>query len=223
MSNIVEKTCSGPCRLTKLVSDFYVDQINKDQSIRYRNKCKSCISKDKAKHYRKHKEEICKRSSDYRKANPDYAVSWRKNNPNYNSKYNANNIEVTQAYKKTNKAKIKVQRAEHYKRNRKTIIERSIKYSLDNPGKTRATKAKRHAAKLQRTVAWANLEAIKDIYKDCEEINLAAKTAGCTEIFTVDHIIPLQGKLVSGLHVEYNLDIITLSNNCSKSNSFIPS
>ncbi len=47
-----------------------------------------------------------------------------------------------------------------------------------NPEKMNAHGAKRRAAKLQRTVAWADQDAIKDFYTDCEEFNLAAATAG---------------------------------------------
>lgn len=66
------------------------------------------------------------------------------------------------------------------------------------------------AKKLCRTPKWADTDKIKEIYKDCPEGH------------HVDHVIPLQGELVSGLHVEYNLQYLTAEDNIKKSNSFIP-
>jgi len=81
----------------------------------------------------------------------------------------------------------------------------------NNRGLVNSYDAKRRSAKLQRTPAWADLEAIKKIY------------AECPEGMHVDHIVPLQGELVSGLHVENNLQYLTPSENASKNNSFTPS
>ena len=38
--------------------------------------------------------------------------------------------------------------------------------------------------------------------------------------YEVDHVIPLQGKLVSGLHVQNNLQVLLKEDNCRKHNSF---
>ena len=78
-----------------------------------------------------------------------------------------------------------------------------------------ANHAKRRAAKLQRTVSWANPEAIKAIYAECVQLTIDTGIA-----HHVDHRIPLQGKTVSGFHHEDNLQILTASENCSKSNKF---
>ncbi len=64
------------------------------------------------------------------------------------------------------------------------------------------------AAKLQRTPAWANLDKIRQIYDNCPEGH------------HVDHIIPLNGINICGLHVEYNLQYLPAKENCSKGNKF---
>lgn len=72
------------------------------------------------------------------------------------------------------------------------------------------------AARLQATPKWADLEAIEKIYEECRAKNKKAKR----KLFQVDHIIPLRGRNVSGLHVENNLQIITKKANRTKSNKF---
>lgn len=70
--------------------------------------------------------------------------------------------------------------------------------------------SKYRAAKLSRTPVWADLESINNIYELCP--------AG----FEVDHEIPLQGKLVSGLHVPENLQYLDSNLNKVKNNKFVP-
>ena len=51
-----------------------------------------------------------------------------------------------------------------------------------------------------------------------EEANAIFKDYGI--LFHVDHIIPLRGKLVSGLHVEDNLQVLSAKENLSKNNRY---
>ena len=71
-----------------------------------------------------------------------------------------------------------------------------------------ARSSNRRAKELKATPAWSNRDKIKEIYKNCP--------TG----YHVDHEIPLQGKLVCGLHVEGNLQYLTAENNLKKSNKF---
>lgn len=76
-----------------------------------------------------------------------------------------------------------------------------------------AATAKRRAALKSATPAWANEAKIKNIYK------LAAWASKYTnEPLEVDHIIPLQGHDVCGLHVETNMQILPKSENIRKFN-----
>lgn len=78
------------------------------------------------------------------------------------------------------------------------------------------TKAKRRAAKLLRTPSWLTKD---DLFMMKEAYHLAKLR---TKIFGfewhVDHIIPLQGRLVSGLHVPTNLQVISKHENLQKHN-----
>jgi len=84
-----------------------------------------------------------------------------------------------------------------------------VKYNLNNRNLLTALEAKRRALKLKATPKFANLEKIREIYKNCPKG------------YHVDHIVPLQGKEVCGLHVEWNLQYLTPSDNHSKSNKLI--
>ena len=74
---------------------------------------------------------------------------------------------------------------------------------------------KRRACKMQRTPAWADHAAIASVY--AEAARLTRKTGIQHH---VDHIIPLQGKTVSGLHVANNLRAIPAADNLKKHNKF---
>lgn len=73
----------------------------------------------------------------------------------------------------------------------------------------RVNSAGRKAAIKLRTPSWADMNRIAEIYSKC--------TAMGSE-YTVDHIIPLRGEKVSGLHVPENLAIVLASENFSKQN-----
>lgn len=77
-----------------------------------------------------------------------------------------------------------------------------------NPNMHRERCRSYRCARLGRTPAWADKEAIKRFY------------AACPEGLVVDHIVPLQGKNVSGLHVHYNLQYLTPLQNFRKNNHY---
>jgi hypothetical protein len=72
--------------------------------------------------------------------------------------------------------------------------------------------------KTKRTPSWLT----KEHFKEIEYFYWLAKDLKCLtgEEYHVDHIVPLQGKTVSGLHVPWNLQVIPKSLNLSKGNSY---
>ena len=81
-----------------------------------------------------------------------------------------------------------------------------------------AYQRKRYANKTGACPKWLSCfdnEYIKHIYKQCRMITKL------TDIqHHVDHIVPLRGKTVSGLHVPWNLQIITAESNIKKGNKW---
>ena len=105
-----------------------------------------------------------------------------------------------------------------YKANKERVTATTKEWSKANRGRKNAAGAKRDAAKLDRTPPWLTKEDYQCIAAIYVEAARRTKETGIPH--EVDHIIPLQGQTVSGLHVPSNLQILTKSENCRKSNSF---
>ena len=154
---------------------------------------------------------VAGKSVEWKAANPDRALVqkrvWR----------NAN-IDKARAL---NLANQKLHREAANKRNRKyAAANREIlriknkAWNQMNPAKVAAKASKYRAKKLQATPPWSDLALIEDIYE------LAAIYRDFGHDVDVDHIIPLQGRSVCGLHIPHNLQVITSVLNKSKSNGF---
>ncbi len=85
-----------------------------------------------------------------------------------------------------------------------------------NNGKTREYCAKRWAAKMRAMPPWVDRERITAIY---EQASTLTRETGI--LHEVDHIVPLQGKTVCGLHVHYNLQVLPWVENRRKSNRLL--
>ena len=81
------------------------------------------------------------------------------------------------------------------------------RYRAANPNRRYETATYR-ARKLKATPKWADHNKIKEIYKNCPKG------------YHVDHVLPLRGRSICGLHVETNLQYLTAADNLSKSNHF---
>lgn len=100
-------------------------------------------------------------------------------------------------------------------------IERLRKVNNDwakaHPAVYAARNARREAQKLNATPKWANQKYIKIWYQIArlEEQRLGVKCH-------VDHIVPLKSKLVCGLHNEFNMQVLTATENMKKHNIYWP-
>ena len=122
------------------------------------------------------------------------AAEWRRNNPEKSREINLR----------------------HQRSNKQARAESHAQWAKKNRDKRNATVAKRKAAKLQATPKWVNWRKVREIYR----------TARRLQEFTgipmhVDHIVPLQGETVCGLHWEGNLRVIPASENIAKHNKLV--
>jgi hypothetical protein len=102
--------------------------------------------------------------------------------------------------------------------NKPRILRQNTQYRANNPTFMRYLSAKARADKLVRTPAWVGPDEQWLIEQAYELAALREKMTGFC--WHVDHIIPLRGKNVSGLHVPTNLRVISGAENLAKGNKF---
>lgn len=134
----------------------------------------------------------------------------------------ADNLEVVKAEERKSYQKHNVLRKskvrQYRKNNPDAIFFRDLLYRIENPEKVAANKRRRKAAKKQRTVKWD--KELTD-FVDLEAGHLCKLREGVTGFrWEVDHIIPMLGKEVSGLHVWNNLEVIPAAFNLRKNANF---
>jgi hypothetical protein len=193
------KVC-GETDLTK----FY----KRSDNGKYRTVCKECANKKSLEKYYANREDHLERDKKYRTENAE-KISKRKQQyyldnkdhildrcANYRSEHVEERREYFKEYSKSNKEKLTI--------------------------KGRFHSSIRRANKLNATPKWLSKEdkqAIKEIYL---KASMLTKTTGIT--YHVDHIIPLVAadtdgnRVASGLHVPWNLQIITAEENLTKKN-----
>lgn len=117
-----------------------------------------------------------------------------------------------------NKDKISKSQKEYYIKHKDKIKAYFSKYQKQNAGRYAAHCAKRSAIKQERTPSWLETKDLK--YIECL-YSISNRLSGCLQIkHHVDHIIPLQGKRVSGLHVPSNLQVVSYFINLKKNNKY---
>lgn len=98
---------------------------------------------------------------------------------------------------------------------RKVVNIRCATWRCNNAARAAYHAATYHALKLARIPKWADSKAIAEKYAEAKRLSLATGVA-----YHVDHIVPLRGRLVSGLHVASNLQVIPATDNLRKNNKW---
>ena len=171
--------------------NFYKDKGTKDG---YEARCKVCRKESVKETRSKRLEYYREKTNAWGKANREkcreYEKAW------YDS-HKEQKKEAATAWRQRNLPKWNALSAASVKKLRKS-----------RPDLFRAWAAAKRAKLLQRMPSWANKKMLALVYKN--------RPPGKV----VDHMVPLMGKNVSGLHVAWNLQYLTPLENGIKSNKF---
>ncbi len=185
----------------------------------YQSRCQSCVKVSNRKYREKHpgymKKYYKENAKHFKIGVKRYAKKNSKRIKVYNKKYYQDNIDQIKVnmkrYIKKNFKRLKAYHKEYNKKNFKQIKLCMREYCRNNRGKIIASNKKYQAVLIQRYPKWLipeQKQRIIDIYYNCPKG------------YVVDHIIPLQGRHISGLHHPDNLQYLTKSENLSKYNNY---
>ena len=170
---------------------------------------------------KKCKQEECFEMFNKHKNTTDGLQPWCKNcTREYLNEYTKDNKQVLSAEAKLkkqeyNKSWRKANKDKKYLYDKEYLIN----WRSDNPEKSAIHSSKRRAAKLNATPQWLTEQELSEIDRFYVLRKILEEQLGIAH--HVDHIVPLQGENVCGLHVPWNLQVIPASENISKSNKLL--
>jgi hypothetical protein len=166
-------------------------------------------------------------------ADPVSAQKKRDRDVEYRAKNREKCAEIIKAWSAKNPEKVREYARKTKLKNAETLRMAGVRYRLENPEKRKQTtrnwrqnnkhlvaaaQQRRHAAELKRTPGWLSDDEHWVMQQAYEIAAVRTKLFGFS--WHVDHIIPLQGRRVSGLHVPLNLQVIPGVENMRKLNKF---
>ena len=207
------KACTK-CKEIKPLSLFRVDSRLKSGRG---SQCQKCIAVKALESRNRNIEKARTSFTNWQKQNPtkdtERKLKWAKKN-------RERTLEIGRNYYYRNKEARLAKQKEAREKNPEYHRQKTNEWRKNNMGYVISANALRHANKLQRTPKWLTKEDKKKIKGLYDEARKLTVTTG--QQYHVDHIIPLQGKLVSGLHVPNNLQILHWKENLSKRHKYTP-
>jgi len=191
------KVCTK-CQSEKSLDNFHKDKKAKDGHV---SECKDCVKQKSRLWYLRNKDLALDKARIYASKNPEKVKL-------YQSKYRKSDKGRASQKRYSQKA---------YSEDPFKFREKSKNYRQRNPSKRSYWQQTREARKLKACPEWLTEQQRDDIQRMYDLRDKFRKIFGVD--YHVDHIVPLQGKNVCGLHVPWNLQILEASMNLKKSNT----
>lgn len=191
-----------------------VDLFHKSKTGKYgvKSTCKVCVASYGKERYEKYKESISIKAKKYREDNRELIL---KRKALYREQNKDKINDYAKSYRVKNRDAINQKLRVDAHKNPEKYRNRRRRYVEKNRVRVRSLDRAKKLRRMKRTPAWADIDHIHEFYEARECIQNATG-----ECYHVDHIIPLQGEFVSGLHVPGNLQIIRAKRNLKKHNSY---
>lgn len=150
--------------------------------------------------------------------------AWRLDNPERNKflqdRYRRENRDFLKALKQAYRDKNPGAGHACYLKNRDRVLARCKEWKAANPEKVARYASTRRASIIQRTPAWLTSKDFELIEMEYLIAQYLSRETGVPH--HVDHIFPLVGRYVSGLHLPANLRVLPGHENLRKGNKWVP-
>ena len=125
-------------------------------------------------------------------------------------------IEKNRRYYTENTESVNAQKRQYWVDNIDRMREARQRWAVENRHVMRFHSAKRKKLIIRATPTWADMRAIRAVYAEAERLTIETGV-----LHHVDHIIPLHGEDVCGLHVHWNLRPLPWRDNIVKKNKLL--
>lgn len=191
MQEKLSKVCTK-CGILKTIDEFHVRKETRDKR---RSECKECSCKKRREyHFKNHKQ----------------------------------SLESSKRWKEDNLDKVKEYSREYYELNKERLLKNKRETRSDTLEQRRAYRLKHKDRYNMHKATRRFLEKASSVYNDELNLFIIEECYSLSRLRTeltgikwhVDHIIPLNGKNVCGLHVGINLQVIPAIENLRKNNKY---